>query len=66
MAGKYDVAAYIWPSYTGDEPRARIFQIPGTQLAPEAFVGICQRSGPLCDGRADRGCGGPRRQCVYL
>ena len=25
MAGNYDVAAYIWPSYTGDEPRARIF-----------------------------------------
>ncbi|MBE6645644.1 MAG: hypothetical protein E7612_09790 [Ruminococcaceae bacterium] len=23
--GKYDVAAYVWPSYTGDEPRARIF-----------------------------------------
>ena len=22
---KYDVAAYIWPAYTGDEPRARIF-----------------------------------------
>ena len=22
---KYDVAAIIWPSYTGDEPRARIF-----------------------------------------
>ena len=22
---KYDVAAYIWPSYTGDEPRSRIF-----------------------------------------
>jgi len=22
---KYDIAAYIWPSYTGDEPRARIF-----------------------------------------
>jgi len=22
---QYDVAAYIWPSYTGDEPRARIF-----------------------------------------
>ena len=21
----YDVAAYIWPSYTGDEPRSRIF-----------------------------------------
>ena len=22
---KYDVAAYIWPAYTGDEPRSRIF-----------------------------------------
>lgn len=22
---KYDIAAYIWPAYTGDEPRARIF-----------------------------------------
>ncbi len=22
---KYDVAAYVWPAYTGDEPRARIF-----------------------------------------
>jgi hypothetical protein len=25
MAKKYDVAAYIWPSYTGDELRARMF-----------------------------------------
>jgi len=25
MANKYDVAAYIWPAYTGDEPRTRIF-----------------------------------------
>ena len=25
MKNKYDVAAYIWPSYTGDEPRTRIF-----------------------------------------
>lgn len=25
MKKKYDVAAYIWPAYTGDEPRARIF-----------------------------------------
>ena len=25
MNKKYDVAAYVWPSYTGDEPRARIF-----------------------------------------
>ena len=22
---KYDIAAFIWPSYTGDEPRTRIF-----------------------------------------
>lgn len=22
---KYDIAAYIWPAYTGDEPRARMF-----------------------------------------
>lgn len=22
---KYDIAAFIWPSYTGDEPRSRIF-----------------------------------------
>ncbi|MBM3500253.1 MAG: hypothetical protein FJX74_16470 [Armatimonadetes bacterium] len=27
MAGRrtYDVAAYVWPSYTGDEPRSRMF-----------------------------------------
>lgn len=25
MSKKYDVAAYIWPAYTGDEPRTRIF-----------------------------------------
>ena len=25
MKKTYDVAAYIWPSYTGDEPRSRIF-----------------------------------------
>ena len=25
MSNKYDVAAFIWPSYTGDEPRSRIF-----------------------------------------
>jgi hypothetical protein len=22
---KYDIAAYVWPSYTGDEPRTRMF-----------------------------------------
>ena len=25
MQKKYDVAAYIWPAYTGDEPRTRMF-----------------------------------------
>lgn len=25
MKKQYDIAAYIWPSYTGDEPRTRIF-----------------------------------------
>ena len=25
MSKNYDIAAYIWPSYTGDEPRARQF-----------------------------------------
>jgi hypothetical protein len=25
MTGRYDVAAYIWPAYTGDEPRTRMF-----------------------------------------
>ena len=22
---QYDIAAYIWPAYTGDEPRIRMF-----------------------------------------
>ena len=25
MKKHYDVAAYIWPAYTGDEPRTRMF-----------------------------------------
>ena len=25
MANKYDIAAYVWPSYTGDEKRTKIF-----------------------------------------
>ena len=25
MTRSYDIAAYVWPAYTGDEPRARIF-----------------------------------------
>ena len=31
---KYDVAAIIWPSYTGDEKRARIFWPEGGSLIP--------------------------------
>ena len=29
MEHKYDVAAYVWPAYTGDEPRTRIFWSEG-------------------------------------
>ncbi len=29
MKRKYDVAAYIWPAYTGDEPRTRMFWSEG-------------------------------------
>jgi hypothetical protein len=29
MAKKYDIAAYIWPAYTGDEKRSRIFWSEG-------------------------------------
>ena len=25
MSQKYDIAAYVWPAYTGDEPRTRMF-----------------------------------------
>ena len=29
MSQKYDIAAYIWPAYTGDEPRTRMFWSEG-------------------------------------
>ena len=29
MKKKYDVAAFVWPSYTGDEPRTRMFWTEG-------------------------------------
>ena len=51
MKSKYDVAAYVWPAYTGDEPRARMFWKEGygewqsvhnapsdTALKPEGYV----------------------------
>lgn len=30
MMKKYDIAAYVWPAYTGDEPRTRMFWEEGT------------------------------------
>ena len=29
MRKKYDIAAFVWPSYTGDEPRTRMFWSEG-------------------------------------
>lgn len=29
MSRKYDIAAYVWPSYTGDEPRSKMFWSEG-------------------------------------
>jgi hypothetical protein len=29
MANKYDIAAYVWPAYTGDEKRTRMFWSEG-------------------------------------
>lgn len=58
MERKYDVAAYIWPAYTGDEPRTKLFwpegigewavgkkrriQVSRTFLAQKIRVGICE------------------------
>ncbi len=39
----YDVAAYIWPAYTGDEPRARLFWEEGMgewQTVKAGFSGL--------------------------
>ena len=44
MKQKYDIAAYIWPAYTGDEPRTRMFW-------PE---GIGERSGSRSYAPANR------------
>ena len=48
---KYDVAAFIWPSYTGDEPRTRIFW-------PEGY-GEWQTVKAMTD-RGYKGCRWPR------
>jgi Glycosyltransferase WbsX len=50
---KYDVAAYIWPSYTGDEPRTRMFWPDGigewqtVKLATARFEGHTWPRKPL-------------------
>ena len=37
MSNHYDVAAYIWPAYTGDEPRTRIVKNNTPEAIEEAF-----------------------------
>ena len=49
---KYDIAAFIWPSYTGDEPRSRIFWPDG--------IGEWQTVDSMTD-RGYPGCSWPRR-----
>ncbi|MBQ3537608.1 MAG: glycoside hydrolase family 99-like domain-containing protein [Clostridia bacterium] len=50
--GKYDIAAFIWPSYTGDEPRTRIFW-------PEGY-GEWQTVKAMTD-KGYKGCRWPRK-----
>lgn len=53
MKKQYDIAAYIWPAYTGDEPRARIFWEKGigewqtVQTAQAKFEGHSWPRKPL-------------------
>lgn len=60
---KYDVAAYVWPAYTGDEPRTRIFwpdgigewqtvksaaaKFEGHKWPREPLWGYCNEADPL-------------------
>jgi len=62
MKKQYDIAAYIWPSYTGDEPRSRIFwqegygewqtvkaataKYPGHQWPRKPLWGYCNEADP--------------------
>ncbi len=50
--GNYDIAAFIWPSYTGDEPRSRIFW-------PEGY-GEWQTVKAMTD-KGYKGCRWPRK-----
>ena len=76
MAKKYDIAAYIWPAYTGDEPRTRIFwekgigewqsvqtavpKVPGQQLPRIPLWGYQGHGVPDQKGP------GTRRECIHL
>lgn len=51
--GNYDVAAFIWPSYTGDEPRTRIFWEKG--------FGEWQTVMAMTDKGGYEGCRWPRK-----
>ncbi|MBR5869456.1 MAG: glycoside hydrolase family 99-like domain-containing protein [Clostridia bacterium] len=62
MKKQYDIAAYIWPSYTGDEPRSRIFwpegygewqtvkaadaKYPGHEWPRKPLWGYCNEADP--------------------
>ncbi len=39
MQQSTDVAAYIWPAYTGKEPRSRMFWPEGSYLLPDDLHG---------------------------
>ena len=79
---KYDVAAYIWPAYTGDEPRTRIFWPEGmgewqtVKAAGPKFAGhtwprrplwgYVNEADPYVTGDGNCRRGGPRRERFYI
>ena len=80
--GKYDVAAYVWPAYTGRDKRSLMFlagrdgrmavcknavkKFRGNSWPRKPPVGLCGRGGSLCDGNGNRGGSGSRRQCFHI
>ena len=38
---KYDVAAFVWPSYTGDEPRTDVVHYKKSQLHYNVTARMC-------------------------
>lgn len=45
MKKKYDIAAYIWPAYTGDEPRTRMFWPEGMGEWQSVKNAVCKYPG---------------------